>query len=193
MASQLRHAEDLPPNVKPLPQRLNHLVREALTIALTQGAPLPVFPVRPNAKKPLLKNWPSRATTNSALIKSGGAAGRERTSASAVGGEARLLVVDVDPDKGGARAWPRLRPSTARCPKTLTVTTPRGGLHLWSEVPLGRDVPGNSVGQARPRHRYEVRGRLRAGPAEHDQRALLQVGEPRHLDRGCPRLAYRSA
>jgi hypothetical protein len=62
----------------------------------------------------------------------------------ACGGASRLLVIDIDPDKGGRAEFGEKREQTV--PATLVSMTPRGGLHLYLRVPKDRPLPGNSVG-----------------------------------------------
>ena len=54
-----------------------------------------------------------------------------------------LLVVDIDAHRGGEETWASLVVGRPALPETLTVTTPRGGRHLYFALPEGVAVaPG---------------------------------------------------
>lgn len=108
---------------------------------------LRVHPCTPGAKLPLLKDWPNRATIDSATIASWWRSRQDANVAIATGGEARLLVVDVDPDAGGEVSFAQLEQEHGPLPATAEVVTPRGGRHLYLIVPNGRPLPGNSAGK----------------------------------------------
>jgi Bifunctional DNA primase/polymerase, N-terminal/Primase C terminal 1 (PriCT-1) len=59
----------------------------------------------------------------------------------------RLLVVDIDPDKGGETSFSNLERQHGAVRLTVEVVTPRGGRHLYLLVPNGRTMPGNSAGK----------------------------------------------
>lgn len=58
----------------------------------------------------------------------------------ATGERAGLLVIDVDPRHGGDGALDELERQHGRLPRTLTVTTPTGGRHLYFARPKGVDI-----------------------------------------------------
>jgi hypothetical protein len=134
-----------PPNDKP--KRKNHRIKAALGLA-RRG--FPVHPCRANSKLPLLNDWPARATTDPTTIKAWWHRWPRANIGVATGGEQRLLVIDVDPDKGGSVAMVADQDTPYGIPATVAATTPRGGLHLWLRVPDGRPLPGNTAGKLGP-------------------------------------------
>jgi hypothetical protein len=107
-----------------------------------------VFPVRRYAKnKPLLAGWPERASSDPAVVDAWWRSrGWHRANvAVATGGDARLLVVDIDPDAGG-KVELTAGAGEQSLPETVVVETPRGGWHFWFRVPPGRPLPRNSAG-----------------------------------------------
>jgi Bifunctional DNA primase/polymerase, N-terminal/Primase C terminal 1 (PriCT-1) len=135
------------------------LARAALAYA-RRG--LRVHPCRPDSKLPLLDDWPHRATFDPTTIESWWRRWPTANVAIATGGEARLLVVDIDPDSNGEASMTALEREHGAMPATAEVITPRGGRHLYLVVPSGRPTPGNSAGKlgagvdTRGRHGYVV-------------------------------------
>ena len=101
-----------------------------------------VFPIKPGAKKPpLLNGWPQKATSDPEEVRSFWLAVPEANVGIHCEG---LLVVDVDPKKGGNESLELLK-LTEGIPATRTAHTPSGGSHLFYRLPDGhRGVP-NSV------------------------------------------------
>jgi hypothetical protein len=118
------------------------LARAAIALA-RRG--LPVHPIRPDEKLPLLEDWPNRATLDSTTIASWWRRWPTANVAIATGGAMRLLVVDVDPDAGGEASMAALEREHGALPETVEAVTPRGGRHLYLIVPNGRTMPGNSA------------------------------------------------
>jgi Bifunctional DNA primase/polymerase, N-terminal/Primase C terminal 1 (PriCT-1) len=106
-----------------------------------------VHPCRPDAKLPLLEDWPNRATLDPRTIKSWWRKWPEANVAIATGGAIRLLVIDVDPDAGGEASLRALEREYGALPATVECITPRGGRHIYLIVPSGRPMPGNSAGK----------------------------------------------
>jgi hypothetical protein len=121
---------------------------------------LRVHPCRPDEKLPLLDDWPHRATLDPTTIASWRRRWPHANVAIATGGEARLLVVDIDPYPGGEATMAKMEREHGPMPATAEVITPRGGRHIYLIVPSGRPMPGNSAGKlgdgvdTRGRHGY---------------------------------------
>jgi hypothetical protein len=100
-----------------------------------------VFPLLPNSKRPMIKGWPERATTDPAQVAAWWRRFPRANVAIATGDG--LVVIDVDPRHGG-----ELNPGW---PSTATVRTPGGGWHLYyrCDAPVkksvGRLAPGVDV------------------------------------------------
>jgi len=67
----------------------------------------------------------------------------------ACGGASRILVIDIDPDKGGEASWRRLTDEHG-WPDCPTVRTGSGGYHYYMRVPDGVDMPRNSASGLAP-------------------------------------------
>jgi hypothetical protein len=109
-----------------------------------------VFPVDPGGKSPAFRRWQLLATDDHRQIRSWWRP-TDRWNVGIATGESRLLVVDLDP-ADGATPPDRFRTAQhgvdvlaaladaagAESPMdTYTVTTPRGGLHLYFQAPAG--------------------------------------------------------
>jgi len=122
--------------VTPKPPHNSSLLDAALSYA---RAGYRVFPLEPDGKRPTIKAWPERATTNDAQIREWW---RERPNANigvATGGE--LLVIDVDTKNGkqGLRSLELLE-TLFDVPQGLRVRTPSGGWHIYLRVPAETDL-----------------------------------------------------
>jgi len=103
----------------------------------------PVFPLAPGTKRPAIRDWEHRASTDPDRIRRcwhGGA----RYGIGLACGPARLVVLDLDPapeptdgpdGAAGLAALATERGVTLAA--TWTVTTPRGGTHLYYRTPPG--------------------------------------------------------
>ena len=100
-----------------------------------------VFPLAPGTKRPAIKAWEHRATTDPERIKSCWHAGAGLGIGIATG-PSRLVVLDLDPagpgapdGAGGLAALAAAR--GVQLAPTFTVATPRGGAHLYYRTPPG--------------------------------------------------------
>lgn len=137
---------------------------DLLTAALDLAAHgMHVFPLKPDDKRPALhKGWEGRATTDPARIERCWSTGPFNIGIAC--GPSRLLVVDLDTPKAetkpapapfdqpgvndGADALALIAEQNAeRFPwETMTVTTGRGGMHLYFTQPDGARL-GNTAGK----------------------------------------------
>jgi hypothetical protein len=124
-------------------RRINCACRAALGLA-RRG--FRIFPCRPNSKRPLIKDWPALATSDPDQIRHWWRSWPRANVAVACGGDARLMVLDVDPEAGGSISPSEIEGEHA-VPASVLVTTPRKGTHIWLTVPEGRAVPRNSAGK----------------------------------------------
>lgn len=116
------------------------MVRHALALA-ARG--FKVFPITPRAKAPpLIKDWQRRATTDPEIIKQFWLATPEANIGVHCEG---LIVIDVDPRKGGEESFRELDRLNG-FPPTLESRTPSGGRHLFYRLPEGHPGVPNSVG-----------------------------------------------
>lgn len=100
-----------------------------------------VFPLIPGTQRPALRDWETRATTDPDRITR---AWHDRPFNIGIAtGPSGLVVVDLDPAKtpgqpDGATALTALAQARGvQVPTTYTVTTPRGGTHLYFTTPPG--------------------------------------------------------
>jgi hypothetical protein len=107
---------------------------------------LQVFPCRPprlapddDGKKPATKHGFKDATTDATQIKSWWAWRANYNIAIATGAKSGVMVLDVDPDKGGEDALAKLEEQHGALPATVEVISGGGGRHLYFKWP-GHDV-----------------------------------------------------
>lgn len=99
-----------------------------------------VFPLTPNSKTPALKNWQTAGTCDPTAIRFWETQ-YPNCNYGFVPATANRIVIDIDAhnaEKDGRKSladWERKNGKTL--PKTYTVTTPNGGLHLYYIVPQG--------------------------------------------------------
>ena len=117
----------------------DHALNWALHLASRGWA---VFPLAPATKRPAIRAWEHRATTDLERIKGCWYAGAGFGIGIATG-PSRLVVLDLDPadtagrpdGAGGLAALTAAR--GVQLAATFTVTTPRGGTHLYYRTPPG--------------------------------------------------------
>lgn len=101
---------------------------------------LRVIPVRPAEKRPLLHDWPKRASEDRSVVRRWWAEFGSPDVGIATGGG--LVVIDIDPGRGGTLAGLGL-------PPTVEAVTGGGGRHLYYRSPSpfasGSDVLGPGV------------------------------------------------
>jgi hypothetical protein len=118
---------------------------EVLEAALRYaGRGWPVFPCRSRAKRPATEHGLHDATLDDGLISGWWEMWPDANVAIRTGRESCLVVVDVDGEEG-RELLGSLQQRHEALPATATVTTPRGGTHLYFQHP-GGTVP-NSAGQ----------------------------------------------
>lgn len=101
-----------------------------------------VFPIQAGAKfPPLIKDWPTLATSDEATIQSWWTQWPEANIGIHTAG---LLVVDVDPKKGGDESLKQLEKDHVLA-ETLTTITPTGGRHLYFKLAEDTSGVANSV------------------------------------------------
>ncbi len=113
---------------------------DLLTAALTAGRwNLPVHPLRPRMKSPMLKAWPDRATTNPETIRKWWASTPDANIGGAV--PQGYILLDVDGAEGRASIAGR------HLPHTITATTPREdtGHHYWLRLPEGVTATNRTI------------------------------------------------
>lgn len=113
----------------------------------------PLFPLAVGSKKPAVRAWEKRATTDTDRITRCWGTGRYNIGLAT--GPAGLLVIDLDTtDNGepdGAAGFAALATDRGvTVPDTWTVTTPSGGWHLYFTTPPGVRLR-NTAGTLAPR------------------------------------------
>lgn len=90
---------------------------------------LRVFPLKAGSKHPpLIKDFPRNATTDEAQIRAWWARWPNANIGVSTNG---MLVLDVDPKRGGLASLAVLEAENGPLPATFRVRTPSGGLHLY--------------------------------------------------------------
>jgi hypothetical protein len=90
----------------------------------------------PAGKRPHLLRWASRASTDAAVIESWSQTWPTANVGIVTGRESGLVVLDVDPCRGGDESLREIR-EQFWLPETLTVCTGGGGVHLYFLYPVG--------------------------------------------------------
>lgn len=108
-------------------------MRETIALDLAQRGYF-VFPIEPNGKTPVLKNWQDRATRDPEQIARWfrGADRNVGIYTGRFGDDQALIVVDVDTkhDKNGELSLLQLELEGNELPRTAEQTTPSGGRHI---------------------------------------------------------------
>ena len=99
-----------------------------------------VFPLIPNDKRPLISGWQSKATRDPERIREWWA---DEPDANIGMLTERLLVVDIDPRKGGSDAFQALK-LTEEFPDSLASATAGGGVHIIYALPDDVTVSGGN-------------------------------------------------
>lgn len=111
-----------------------HIFESILAVALTYGqAGRPVFPVGRD-KKPLLKDWPHRASVDERPIRDWFDKPDPPNLALLTGQRSGLFVLDVDGPIGLA-SLSELETRHGVLPRDCVASTPSGGLHLYFQMP----------------------------------------------------------
>jgi Bifunctional DNA primase/polymerase, N-terminal len=109
-----------------------------------------VLPLRPTDKKPALRGWPTLATTDPEVIQEWWDANGPFPHCNvgvATGRESGVWVLDVD--VGVENGYATLRAllaqhGAANLPRTFTVKTPSGGLHIYFRYPVDIEVKNSA-------------------------------------------------
>ncbi len=112
------------------------------------------FPCRPNEKRPLTPRSFYDATTNVELIAERAARWPDANIAIPTGMRSGFVVIDVDRKHGvdGLTTLHAFERELGMLPRTLTASTPNGGLHIFFRAPaqLIRSTVGKLAGQLAP-------------------------------------------
>lgn len=131
----------------------SEIVQHAIAFAQRGWRVLPVGP----DKRPLLKDWPSNATTDEDTIRrwwNGKYRGAQLGIA--CGSGSGLVVIDIDPRHEGDAGLAELERRYGALPATVTARTGGGGRHLYFSYPEGVSIVNRTkLGTA---HGVDVRG-----------------------------------
>lgn len=116
-----------------------------------------LLPVEFRGKKPLLRNWPERASSDLGQLEAWSREYPQCNWGLATGKPSGVFVVDVDGEAGLASAA-ILQRQGLKLPSTLTVATGRagGGLHRYYRMPIGFDIRND--GSCRIGPHIDIRG-----------------------------------
>jgi hypothetical protein len=106
-----------------------------------------VFACEPSGKRPLTKSGHWDATTDEGLLRRWWRRWPSANLAAPMGKGSGLLVLDVDPDRGGEAALAQFERSCGPAPRTARARIGGGGLHLYLRYPSEAKVAvRNSAG-----------------------------------------------
>lgn len=95
-----------------------------------------VIPVK--GKRPVIKNWPIKATTDNHIVRKWFV--RDSGVGIVTGKASGLVALDIDPRNGGELSLNRLEEGLGRLPRTVTAATGGGGCHyLFRWFPDGKN------------------------------------------------------
>jgi Bifunctional DNA primase/polymerase, N-terminal len=134
------------------PQRSERL-RAALEYAEDDW---PVFPCEPGGKRPLTERGFLDASTDRAQIHAWFNSWPSANIGVPTGARSGFFVLDIDRDKWGFGTLESLESRFGELPRTRTVKTGRGGLHVYFKYPDDGTVIPNSTGRLGPG--IDVRG-----------------------------------
>jgi len=136
-----------------------------------------VFPLIPRSKKPKIRKWPEKATTDQDQIRSWWGKWPDANIGIATGKSSGFFVLDVDPDHGGNTSLEKLIEECAPLPKTLTQLTGNKGMH-YLFLTHGVDIK-NSAGKLGPG--LDIRGNggyIVASPSIHPNGTTYRMSLP---------------
>ncbi len=105
-------------------------------------AGFPTFPTNPSTKKPYISDWPNRATTDKSKIVEFWTLFPDAMAGVVTGVPSGYFVLDIDVEENEDpfEKLAEFEKQHGNLPKTMTVKTPSGGLHLYFKMPLQTDL-----------------------------------------------------
>ena len=100
---------------------------------------IPVFPCEPGGKRPLTRSGFWEATGGEHTVRAWWRRWPDANVGVPTGKRSGLLVLDVDPDDGGAEALAELERTQGALPNTTRARTGGGGVHVYFRYPGGGD------------------------------------------------------
>jgi putative DNA primase/helicase len=114
-----------------------------------------IIPLRPKDKRPLLDDWPQKATADPLSVEQWWRRWPDANIGIATGAGSGIFVLDVDAAKDGYETLEQLQDQHGVLPTTIACQTGTGGLHLYFVYPSGLTIR-NSAGRLGPG--LDVRG-----------------------------------
>ena len=96
---------------------------------------IPVFPCEPGGKRPLTRSGFWEATDDERVVRAWWMRWPRANVGVPTGKRSGLLVLDVDPDDGGAEALAELEHTKGILPDTTRASTGGGGIHVYFRYP----------------------------------------------------------
>lgn len=130
---------------------MTDLLESALALG---GQGLAVFPCEPRGKRPLIRDWPSLATTDPGQIRRWWIQHPSANIGVATGAKSGVVVIDVDAPEGQA-SLKRLEAELGPLPRTAVVRTGSGGLHIYCTASAGAEIRNSASKLA---EKIDIRG-----------------------------------
>jgi putative DNA primase/helicase len=146
------------PEEKPAPTNSGQALMELE--ALTQRG-WKILPCSPNAKKPLLKDWPKRASSDLSTIREWATQNLGCNWGVATGPVSGVFILDLDGAAHGVdgrETLAEVERQHCSLPHTLTVLTGGGGEHRYFKYPANRDIRNSDSKSNRLGAGLDVRG-----------------------------------
>lgn len=128
---------------------MNNLIDSFIDISTPQEGALaalilgiPVFPVNPLNKQPLIKNWRERATLSTIQVQNWWDQSPNAMIGACMGKASGYFGIDIDVKDGvdAETKLGQLEKKFGRVDYLMKVRTPSGGLHLYVPMPKDKDV-----------------------------------------------------
>ena len=103
------------------------------------------IPVEPMGKRPLIKDWPTKASNDEGIIDQWFLEWPDANIGVVTGAISGIFVLDIDPRNNGQETLEKLEQQHGRLPETLTSNTGGGGQHRLFKYPEGIKIKSTKI------------------------------------------------